>query len=271
MIGAEFLKALQQSIRRTPAIHKLIRSVWTPPQTLFQHLYFDGVFIVEVEPGVSFLLESRGEQIENDLFWRGYGKGWEGESLSYWRDLAKTARVIVDVGANTGVFALAAKAVNPNARVIAIEPSQRVAARLRRNIELNGFNIEVIECAASDADGNATLYDHPGNHQYSASLEISMEGTVPVRVQTKRLDDVLDRADLVKIDVERHEPATLRGMKHLLEQWHPTILIEVLDDDARRLIQRELPGDDYCWTMIEADRNALLCAQEGTLPKRSSE
>jgi FkbM family methyltransferase len=203
-------------------------------------------------------MEAHGEQVENDLFWRGYGKGWEGKSLSLWRDLAKCNDVIVDVGANTGVYALAAKAVNPEAKVVAVEPAARVASKLRRNVELNGFDIEILECAASDSNGTATLYDFPGEHEYSASLEKTMTGTVPVSVETKRLDDILERIDLIKIDVERHEPATLRGMKRLLKRCHPTILIEVLDDEAQAEIERELSGLDYKWQRVEGERNVLL-------------
>src|SRR5947209_5938821 len=95
------LKAAQSGLRRIPAVHRAIRSVWSPPERVFQHLYFDGVFTVEIEPGTSFLMESRGELIENDLFWRGYGNGIEGQSLRHWRELCRTSDFICDVGANS--------------------------------------------------------------------------------------------------------------------------------------------------------------------------
>jgi len=252
------LKAVQQATRRAPAIHKAIRAVWTPPERIYQHLYFDGTFSVEVECGAHFRLESHGEQAENELFWRGYGEGWEGRSLVAWRELAKAATVIVDVGANTGIFALAAKAVNPDAKVVAIEPARRVAEKLRRNVALNRWDIEIAECAASDFSGRATLYDHPGDHVYSASLETSMNGTIPIEVEVRRLDDMLERVDLVKMDVERHEPAALRGMRRLLETCRPTLLIEVLDDEAEAGIREALDGLVYAWDRINEDRNVVL-------------
>ena len=250
------LKTIQQSLRRAPIIHRTIRSVWTPPERVYQHLYFDGPFTVKVGDA-SFRMEHFGAQIENDLFWRGYGNGFEGRSLKLWAELCKSASVIVDVGANTGVYALAAKALNPSAKVIAIEPSRDIARRLRRNVRLNAFDIEVIEVAVSDASGFATFYEFSGEHHYSASLNAAMGGTVPVSVPVRRLDDLLDRADLIKIDVERHEPAVLRGAERLLES-HPTLLIEVLDAEAEQDIRQELDG--YDWQMIEEDRNALLTA-----------
>jgi FkbM family methyltransferase len=258
MVARSFLKTMQQALRRAPLVHKAIRSVWTPPPSVFAHLYFNGIFTVEVAPGAEFRIQSNGEQVENDLFWRGYGKGWERHSLKVWSELARSADTILDIGANTGVFALAAKAVNRSARVIAVEPVKRVAAKLRRNNDLNGFDIEVVECAASDFNGNATLYDFPGEHEYSASLESTMEGSVQVTVEVRRLDDFVDRVDLVKIDVERHEAATLRGMRPLLERCLPVMLIEVLDAEAEETIRAELAGLDYSWRMIEGERNALL-------------
>jgi ribosomal protein L11 methylase PrmA len=51
--------------------------------------------------------------VENDLFWAGYAGNWERVSLALWRDLARDARCVLDVGANSGVFALAAAAVSP--------------------------------------------------------------------------------------------------------------------------------------------------------------
>ena len=44
-----------------------------------------GIITVAVDDSHSFLLESRGSRIENDLYWRGYGQGWEAMSLRLWR------------------------------------------------------------------------------------------------------------------------------------------------------------------------------------------
>jgi FkbM family methyltransferase len=251
------LKLAQQSLRRVPVVHKAIRRVWTPPQRIYQHLYFDGVFTLEVEPGTTFKLETYGSVVENDLFWTGYGNGWEGRSLRAWRELCKSASVIVDIGANSGVYALAAKALNPSARVVAIEPSKRPLAQLKRNIELNGFDIEVLEVAVSDHNGTATFYDYfeSEGFNYTASLSGKFGGSNRVQVPVRRLDDLIDNADLIKIDVERHEPELLRGAKRLLESG-PTLLIEVLDGECERQIREETPG--YDWHMIEEDRNAVL-------------
>ena len=43
-----------------------------------------------------------GAAVENELFWAGYGRSWEGAELRLWRSLVKHAEYLADVGANTG-------------------------------------------------------------------------------------------------------------------------------------------------------------------------
>ena len=256
-------KSAQQLLGRFPAVHRAIRSVWSPPTSIYQHLLFDGPFTVPVDPGASFKMISYSNVVENELFWRGYAGTWEKQSLELWRDLVRKAEYILDVGANTGVYALAASALNPHAKILAIEPAQRVFARLKRNIELNDFPIDAVAVAASDREGTATFYDFAGDHEYSASLEASMGGTIETTVPVVTLDRLLaghgfPRVDLMKIDVERHEPAVLRGMRGFLEKHRPILLIEILDDECRTGITEALHDLDYRWEQVEGDLNFLL-------------
>jgi FkbM family methyltransferase len=176
--------------------------------------------------------------VENDLFWNGFGNGYEGTSLQIWRRLAPHANVILDVGANTGIYALVARCLNATATVLAMEPVERVFRRLQRNIELNGGNIRIEKLAASDTTGVAVLYDQPGDHVLTASLHPLMAeycgGAVECTVATKRLDELLSETglrtiDLVKIDVELAEPKVLLGMGAYLTKCKPTLLVEVLN------------------------------------------
>lgn len=269
------LKRARDWLRRYPHVHHAIRSVWVPPRRVYQHLYFDGVFTVEVERGASIKLESHGEFVENELFWRGYGNSWEAKSLRLWAELARTADFIADIGANTGVYALSAKAVRQSASVIALEPSKAAFARLKKNIALNGVAITPFELAASDKNGEVTFYDVPSKGSYLGSLEATRDA-VPMEIAARRMDDVLseagfERIDLVKVDVERHEPAVLRGMRNALERWRPSILIEILDRDVEVAIRAALAGIDYGIYAVGdrehpgkcADsRNYLICRDE---------
>lgn len=252
------LRKTRDILRGHPAVYRLLRSFWTPPRNIYQHLYFDDVIEVAVETGKSFRLECHGEFVENELFWRGLGTGWEGKSLRTWMKLSKDARYVVDIGANTGVYSLLTKAIRPDSKVLALEPSTRVFQKLIRNIELNGFDIVAVDRAASDCNGTAIFYDCPADHQYIASLESTSGGSVSTEVQIQRMDDLLaeygfEQVDLVKIDVELHEPAVLRGMRQSLERWRPTLLVEILNDQVANGVKQAIEGLDYVMRPIGAD------------------
>src|SRR5436190_23091297 len=55
----------------------------------------------------------------------------EEDILRCWEATAKWANVVLDVGANAGIYSLAALAVQPDVVVHAFEPTPEIAARLR--------------------------------------------------------------------------------------------------------------------------------------------
>src|ERR1700720_4582731 len=82
----------------------------------------------------------------------------EEDILSCWEAMAKGASVVLDVGANAGIYSLAALAIQPDASVYAFEPTPEIAARLRATAKLNGLdNLYIHEVAVLSMDGQATL------------------------------------------------------------------------------------------------------------------
>lgn len=226
-------------------VFEVVRRTVRLPRRLTSHLRFEGPFTVRIDRFHRFRLEHWGYTMENDLFWNGFGNGYEGTSLQVWRRLAPHAHVILDVGANTRIYALAARCVNPTATIIALEPVERVFRRLQRNIELNGGNVTAEKLAASNSTGVAVIYDQPGDHELTASLDPLMAeycgGAVEYTVPTKRLDDVLSGAglrgiDLAKIDVELFEPQVLLGMGAYLSNCKPALLVEILNEQVARQV-----------------------------------
>jgi FkbM family methyltransferase len=272
-------------------VFELMRRTVPLPKRLTAHLGFRGPFTVRIDRTHHFRLEHWGYMLENDLFWNGFGNGYEGMSLQIWRRFSPHANVILDVGANTGIYALAARSLNPGATVIALEPVDRVFRRLQRNIELNGGNVAVEKLAASDTTGAAILHDLPTEHELTASLNHSMAewcgSTVEYPVATKRLDDLLSGAglrtvDLVKIDVELAEPQVLLGLGDYLPKCKPTLLIEILTEQVARQVNNITRGLGYkifrvverhglvradCIEAIEFQERNYLLAQEDILEK----
>jgi FkbM family methyltransferase len=220
------LKAAYSAVPFKRPLYEILRPLGLP-RSLYQHLHFAGAFTVRMDGQPLFQMEAGHEILENELFWSGWGGSWESMSTRLWYRLAQSSKGILDIGANTGAYALAAASANPDAWIVAFEPLSRTVRRLSRNIALNNFNIEAVECAVSSSTGHTIIYDveEDGDVNYTASLEPG-HGVNRVRrsIETLSVDDFLrergwPRVDLVKIDVETHEPAVLQGMQETISRF----------------------------------------------------
>ena len=111
--------------------------------------------------------------------------------------------------------------------VHAFEPNPEVAAALRSTARPN---VTVHEVAVSDAAGAAvlSLSGRGRGSEGRSSLQALPDATLQVAVPRATLDSLdLDRVRFVKIDVEGHELAVLRGARTLLERWRPVVLVEL--------------------------------------------
>lgn len=231
-----------------------LRRLGIVPEPVYRHLHFRGVFVTEVL-GREIRLRSHGDQIENEVFWSGVFGRWEGVSLRLWAELAKEAEVILDVGANTGLYALVAQAANPSATVVAFEPVPRVFRMLAENVRLNRDTVRCVPAAVSDEIGRTTIYAPRGENPKASSLDPSVFGEgvgrswEPLEVETVRLDVFLAdeglAPDLIKVDVEGHEPAVLRGLGEILALHRPSLLVEVLDEARAASVRESLEGLGY--------------------------
>lgn len=268
------MKALAKAVYSRLPLKRQIFEIVRPfglPQRLYQHLHFSGPFKVNLPDG-SFRMLSHGDQIENELFWAGFGRAWEKTSLEVWRRLAKAASNgdILDIGANTGIYALTARAVNPVSPITAFEPVRRVADRTKANILLNKFDISVLVKAVSDQTGSAIIHDSNGANVYSASIETAFPGCdTSYEVPTVALDDLCEsrKVSLIKLDVEMHEPAAIRGMLKMLRRDKPSLLVEVLTAEIGREISELLEGMDYRFFQIDEMAGLIerrsLCPLDG--------
>lgn len=249
-----FFKILYQRIPFKGSIYKLLRRVFSLPKAIYKHLHFNGVINVKVDKQNGFEMQHYGFQLENDIFWSGLFGGWEKDSLKIWHSLAKSSEVIFDVGANTGIYSLLAKCVNPNARVYAFDPVERVYEKLVKNIEINNYDIVAEKLALSNFDGEAVIYDDDSEHTYSVAVNknvsVGNQSLVEVPISVMKFSTYieqkkLNKIDLVKIDVETHELEVLNGMEDYLKRYKPNILIEVLNDEIGNGILKLFTNLDY--------------------------
>ena len=250
-------KAIYNSIPGKKYLFRILR-VFPVPHSLYQHLYFKDVFKVKFN-NHQFLIEHFGFQIENEIFWSGLTNGWEKISMQLWIELCKDADTVIDIGANTGVYSLVAKTINPNAAVYGFEPVKRVMEKFQKNCALNHFDITCMEYAASNFDGEAVIFDSIAEHVYSVTVNKNTAPnteTIETKIKTKKLstfinENKITKIDLIKIDVETHEPEVLQGMEEYLEKFQPTLLIEILNDEIGENVQSLIKSIDYLYFNID--------------------
>ena len=224
-------------------IFTFLKIFWKPKESVYKHLYFRGVFKVPVGKSKSFKVNHFGLIIENEIFWNGLTGNWEKESLKLWIRLCERSDVVVDIGANTGIYSLVAKAVNPAAHVYAFEPHPYYFPMLEKNALINNFDIRPYKRAISNYDGTIDIGDYAG-------------GTSALRTEAIKLDtfieeDRIKKIDLIKIDVETHEPQVLEGFMHYLPRFKPAMIIEILDDVVAKKVSDAVSGLGYLYFNID--------------------
>ncbi|MEM8726532.1 MAG: FkbM family methyltransferase [Pseudomonadota bacterium] len=135
----------------------------------------------------------------------------------------------VDAGANVGNHAVYLGKLLGAERMHLFEPNPDAFRLLEVNIALNDLTsvAQVHPLALSDTAGEAAMA-HMTNNLGAARLVQGGEGaTVPLT----RGDDALgdEQVEFIKIDVEGHELAVLRGLERVLREQSPTLFVEVED------------------------------------------
>lgn len=223
----------------------LIKRSKIPNNLFYKYLWFNGIFKVNVSVNKTITMCHYGGGIENEIYWKGLFNSWENETGWIWKQLCKCSVVIFDVGANTGIYSLVAKSINPESSVYAFEPSINTFKKLTLNNSLNKFNICCEQIAISNTNSKQVFFDVPNPNQTSASLSAEMlknndwyKGDIfEYEVRTMTLSSYinrksLDRIDLIKIDIEMHEPEAIEGLGYYLNKFKPVVIIEVLTEEV---------------------------------------
>jgi FkbM family methyltransferase len=156
------------------------------------------------------------------------------------RSLLRPGDVMIDAGANIGLFTVEAAArVGPEGRVIACEPSPTTMELLRTNVTRNRFEwVELREVALADEPGRLVMHVFEPGSGFSSFAPAETLGSRPVEVPVTTLDEVagevLDGVRLVKLDVEGAELRALRGARTLLERARPDFIVELEPEHLER-------------------------------------
>ena len=156
--------------------------------------------------------------------------------------LVKQGDVCYDIGANLGFFTVLFGRLAGTAGIVyAFEPVPSNASVLERNARLNGLsNIQILRMACSRQSGSSELMlaRHIGGAVLkSAGVPPDLNGSIVV--ETATIDSLVNTQkiappNVVKIDVEGAEMDVLEGMKKVLKEWGPAVIIEVDDASAAK-------------------------------------
>lgn len=134
----------------------------------------------------------------------------------------------LDVGANAGVYSYCA--LNKFRRVIAVEAHPAMASGLRRIIKPDN---QVLSLALSDRIGETTFHIPTRSGRDVLTRSSVQEDANPgfrlrtISVPMTTIDELdLSRLGVMKIDVEGHESAVLRGGIRTIETAKPTCIVE---------------------------------------------
>jgi FkbM family methyltransferase len=147
-------------------------------------------------------------------------------------DKIKENDVVIDIGANIGYYTLIfAKLVGKNGKVIAFEPDPSNFKLLKKNIQTNGYkNVVLVQKAVSTKNDVLKLFLCDFNYSMHRIYD-SKYGEESVDIESVNLDDYLeknnlfDKVNFVKMDIEGSEISALGGMEKLLNRNSPLTLL----------------------------------------------
>lgn len=176
---------------------------------------------------------------------------FEPEALDAWAEICEGKGNVVDVGAYTGIYTIAA--LKLGCAAWAFEPNPAVEGRLRVNIKENNRP----EYARSwKVSGHAIGKDFGTTHfHYNPTVPLTSAGSIVpsgkkaarTMVEIRPLSALLSdrRIAGIKIDVEGAEVDVIDGAREIIQFSSPPMIIELLDETAVREVKERLVPAGY--------------------------
>lgn len=183
---------------------------------------------------------------------------------------------VFDVGAHIGYFPLLeAHVLGDHGKIYALEPEPENAARLERNIELNGYSqIEVLQLAAGAERTEAELHikeKRTAHRMPKAMANGDYVSTIGVNVYP--LDDLIEERDIpesetivVRMDIEGYEGYAFQGMTELLDSDRPVyVFVEIHDReyDPKTFILDSLKDHGFRLEYVSYDGGETVTVPQG--------
>jgi len=147
----------------------------------------------------------------------------------YHIDLIKENDIVVDAGANMGIFSIFVAVKHPHATIYAFEPTPSTFTALKENVKYYP-NIKVFNCGLGEREKMASVITASG----SGGNYIG-EGGTPIEIKT--IDGLNIPVDFIKMDVEGYERNILKGAAETIKKYKPIIAMSAYHkpDDVTEL------------------------------------
>lgn len=179
-----------------------------------------------------------------------YGLMPDSSEIALMKNRVRPDSIVFDIGANVGTWTVLLDKICSEASIHAFEPSPPTFSLLRMNIDGNHCkNVSAVNSAASAAEGELEFqvptgvsifgrvqpvnpgYDQEGRFENSATFKVRA-----LKLSDYCAEEGIKIIDFMKIDVEGHELAVLRGLEPLMrEQNVKAIYIETMEDNHLRM------------------------------------
>lgn len=180
---------------------------------------------------------------------------------------------LFDIGAHFGIFSLAAAL--SRGKAVAVDASPIAARMMRTQLKLNGCEdrIQIVQKSVSDISGSIEMLSSgvfSDGYFRAATGRPHSELTKTEATTIDELTEQFGAPTHLKIDVEGHEAAVLRGGRRTLQSHSPIIFLELHNELIRsdggdpRTVLLELDGLGY--RLCSLDRTPI---EQGALLGKS--
>lgn len=202
-------------------------------------------------------------------FWNNH---YEKKTLEIWSKLSAIEGIVLDIGAHTGIYSLAANNSIKRGQILSFEPHFLNFARLNLNLRGNGFSTKTMFMNTVGKENQIQPFSVMNNIDYltSGGKIGNIKNQFTTQIQTIAIDSFLDKTarnnvKLIKIDVEGNEYQCLQGMIETIKSSKPIIFFECISEKNNREIETVLKSHDYSFFIID-DKEGFLEETENIIP-----
>jgi FkbM family methyltransferase len=200
---------------------------------IYKRLFLKNILITDFDSDIKLSLKpnSSAGQLEYFLYYDAYDQ----VNFNFLRKFLKPGMVVVDIGANIGVYSLFfSKYVGKTGHVVSFEPYKQTFQHLLYNCKINDVNnIFQYNLAISNSNESRSFYRdaiNDGANSFVQQDNMAGSETISTVIFDEIWEDFLNKKfnkiDLIKIDVEGWEIFVLKGMVKTVTENSPLILME---------------------------------------------